>query len=104
MFTYLLKGTNENPKRNQRGTKEELKKDKKNPPSPILSNSLFIEIDPYGIEFAMMILCHHNFGDVVAQRHNLCVQLRSQNCEFAASSGENCLAAKKKCHQRSQNY
>ncbi len=36
------------------------------PPSPILSNSFFIKIDPpCGIKFAMMIMCPHGFGGVV---------------------------------------
>jgi hypothetical protein len=87
-------------KRNQRGTEEELKRNQRenqnSPPLPFLSNSLFIKIDPCGIEFAMIILHPHGFGNVVARGRNLCMQLRSQNCEFAASGGENCLAANKK--------
>jgi hypothetical protein len=43
----------------------------------------------------MIILHPRNFGKVVAWGHNLPLPLRSQNCEFAASGGENCLAAKK---------
>jgi hypothetical protein len=68
------------------------------PPSLILSNSFFIEIiaiDPCRIEFAMMIPCPCGFGNVVAWGLNLCVPLQSQNCEFAAPGGENCLAANK---------
>ncbi len=43
----------------------------------------------------MMIPHPYGFGDVVAQGLNLCVQLQSQNCEFATPRGENCLAANK---------
>jgi hypothetical protein len=68
-------------------------------PLLILTNSFFVKIDPYGMEFAMMILCPHGFGNVVARGHNLRVQLQSQNCEFAASGGEHCLAANKNYHQ-----
>jgi hypothetical protein len=87
-------------KRIQRGTNEETKWNRREnrnpPPSPILSNSLFIKIDPCGIEFAMMLLRPHDYSDIVTRGHNLCVPLQSKNCEFAASGGENCLAANKK--------
>ncbi len=69
------------------------------PPLPIFSNSFFINIDPGRIKFVMRMPPPHGFGYVVAQRHNLCMQLRSQNCEFAASGNENCLAANKNHHQ-----
>ncbi len=52
--------------------------------------------DPCSIEFAMMIPRPYGFGEVVARGLNLCMPLRSQNCEFAAPGGEkNCLAANK---------
>jgi hypothetical protein len=77
-----------------KGTKEITK----TPLSP--SNNFFIKIDPVGIEFAMMIPRPHDFDNVVAGGHNLCMQLRSQNCEFAASGSKNCLAANKNHHHR----
>ncbi len=74
----------------------EPKREPKHPSLANFSSSLFIKIDPCRIEFAMIILHPHGFGDVVARGHNLCMQLWSQNCELAASGGENCLAANKK--------
>jgi hypothetical protein len=65
---YVLKGTKEESKTAlPKGTYD------KREPLPLLSNSLFIKIDPCGIEFAMMIPCHHGFGNVVAWGLNLCM-------------------------------
>jgi hypothetical protein len=44
----------------------------------------------------MMILCPSGFGHKVLWWLNLCVPLRSQNCELAAAGCEDCLAANKK--------
>ena len=41
------------------------------PPSPILSNSFFININPSGIEFAKMLVHCHGFGNVVARGYHL---------------------------------
>ncbi len=49
---YVLKGTKEETKGNQRGTKELKRNWRENqnfPPLPILPNSLFIKIDPCGV-------------------------------------------------------
>jgi hypothetical protein len=53
------------------------------------------KINPYMIEFAMMIPLPYGFGDIVAWGLNFCVPLQSQNCGFAAPGSENCLAANK---------
>jgi hypothetical protein len=79
--------------------KRELKREPK-PPSLAdfvqqLLHQNYCKIDLCGIKFAMMIPCPYGFGNVVAWGLNLCVPLRSQNCEFAAPGGENCLAANK---------
>jgi hypothetical protein len=41
------------------------------PPSPILSNTLLVEIDPCGISFAKMLSCARGFGDIVARGNHL---------------------------------
>jgi hypothetical protein len=79
---YVLKGL-------KGRTTENWRENRHPPPSLILSNSFLIKIDPCGIKFAMMMPRPHGFGNVVAQGHNLCMWLQSQNCEFAASGGEN---------------
>jgi hypothetical protein len=79
---YVLKGTKKKPERAQQENQNP-------PPSPMLSSSFFIKISPCRKELVIMILCCHSYGNVVAWGHNMCVQQCSQNCEFAASSGEN---------------
>ncbi len=45
------------------------------PPLPILSNAIFIEIDPHGKGFVMVIPQAHGVGKAVAWGHNFHVQL-----------------------------
>jgi hypothetical protein len=58
------------------------------PLSPILSNTMFIKIDPHGKEFARMIPQARGVGNVDALGPHLCVGLRCQNHEFATPEGE----------------
>jgi hypothetical protein len=58
------------------------------PPLPISFNAIFIEIDPYGKEFANNIPQAHGIGDAAAWGHHLRVPLRCQNCKLSTPSGE----------------
>jgi hypothetical protein len=55
---------------------------------PILSNTMFIEINPRGKEFARMIPQACGVGNVDAWGPHLCVQLPHQNHKFATPGGE----------------
>jgi hypothetical protein len=83
-----------------KGTKERTKTYPNPPPLLILTNIFFIKIDPYGIEFAIIIPRPCGFGNIVAWGHKLRLPLQSQNWEFGASSSKNCLAANKNHLQR----
>jgi hypothetical protein len=54
---------------------------------PILSNIIFVKIDPCGILFANIIVPCGDFGDVVARGYYLRVKLRRRNREFGAPKG-----------------
>jgi hypothetical protein len=54
----------------------------------ILSNTMFIKIDPRGKEFARMIPQAHSVGNIVAWGPHMCVQLHCQNHKFATPGGE----------------
>jgi hypothetical protein len=88
---YLLKGL------------RELKREPKLPSLADFVNQLLhqnnCKINPCGIEFAMIILRPSGFGNIVARGLNLCVPLQSQNCEFAAPGGKNCLTCRLICRR-----